>query len=151
MGGNKQARQDGPAFFAGTLTALEYQDILRKSLLPAATELFEDDEVGWEFQQDKATAHMASFATKFLHDESVAMVRSWPTKGDDINPIENLWAIVDEKIQDRRYSTVAGMRRVVQGEWKNIDERLLANLVDSIPDRLRRVVKARGGSIKNVN
>ena len=35
--------------------------------------------------------------------------------------------------------------------WDEVDSSLLHNLIDSIPDRLRRIRKAEGGSIKAVN
>ena len=33
----------------------------------------------------------------WLERHEVAVVEEWPTKGNDINPIENLWAILDER------------------------------------------------------
>ena len=35
----------------------------------------------------------------------VAVVEGWPTKGDDINPIENLWAILDERLEGKKIKT----------------------------------------------
>jgi len=35
-------------------------------------------------------------------------VEGWPTKGDDINPIENLWAILDERLEDKKFKTEKG-------------------------------------------
>ena len=82
--------------YEGTLDAHTYQDILQKTLLPAAQELFQDEKDGWELQQDKASCHTAKSTKRWLEQHGVDVVEGWPTKGDDINPIENLWAILDE-------------------------------------------------------
>ena len=84
-------------FYEDTLDAPAYQDILENSLLPAAKERFGDEKEGWELQQDKATCHTAKSTKAWLERHEVAVVEEWPTKGDDINPIENLWAILDER------------------------------------------------------
>ena len=137
--------------YEGTLKANGYQNILEKALLPAAKEWFEDEKEGWELQQDKASCHTAKSTTRFLEEKGIAVVEGWPTKGDDINPMENLWAILDERLEKKKFTTKQGMKKAVTAIWKDIDEELLNKLIQSIPDRLRRIVKAKGGSIKNVS
>ena len=41
----------------------------------------------------------------WLERHEVAVVEEWPTKGDDINPIENLWAILDERLESKKFTT----------------------------------------------
>ena len=88
-----------------TLDAPAYQDILKNSLLPAAKEWFGDEKEGWELQQGKATCHTAKPTKAWLGRHEVAVVEEWPTKGDDINPIENLWAILDERLESKKFKT----------------------------------------------
>jgi hypothetical protein len=137
--------------YEGGLDAQNYQDILRQRLVSAAQEWFEDAKCGWELQQDKATCHTAKSTMRFLEEQGIAVVEGWPTKGDDINPMENLWAILDERLENKKFRTQVGMERAVRAIWKNVDDLLLNNLIASVPDRLRRIVKAKGGSIKSVN
>jgi hypothetical protein len=139
------------AFYEDTLDAQGYQDILENSLLPAAKEWFGDEKEGWELQQDKATCHTAKSTKAWLERHEVAVVAGWPTKGDDINPIENLWAILDERLESKKFTTEGGMKKAIRKLWDEVDLSLLHNLIDSIPDRLRRIRKAEGGSIKAVN
>ena len=93
------------AFYQGTLDAAAYQGILENSLLPAATGWFEDEKGGWELQQDKASCHTAKSTTDWLEQHDVEVVEGWPTKGDDINPMENLWAILDERLESKKFRT----------------------------------------------
>ena len=131
------------------MTAAAYQEILEKSLLPAKEAMFESHGVSWELQQDKASCHTAKSTKEWVSDWGVAVLDTWPTKGD-INPIENLWAILDERLSRRRYTTLAGMKKMLLQEWDLLSQHLIDNLIDSIPDRLRRMTLALGASIKRV-
>jgi hypothetical protein len=137
-------------FYQGTLDAAAYQGILENSLLPAATGWFEDEKGGWELQQDKASCHTAKSTTDWLEQHDVEVVEAWPTKGDDINPMENLWAILDERLESKKFRTEQGMKKAIRQLWDELDLSLLHNLIHSIPDRLRRIRKAKGGSIQAV-
>lgn len=138
-------------FYNGTLDAPQYQKILARALLPATHDMFDAGGDVWELQQDKASCHLAKSTKQWLEAHEVAVMDTWPTKGDDINPIENLWAVLDERVQQRRYTTLAGMKRVLREEWNLISQDLVNNLIASIPDRLRRIRKSHGGSIKRVS
>jgi hypothetical protein len=85
-----------------------------------------------------------------LEQHGVDVVEGWPTKGDDINPIENLWAILDEKLESKKFKTENGMKKAIRQVWDEVDLSLLHNLISSVPDRLRRIRKAQGGPIKAV-
>ena len=128
-----------------------YQNLLQQKLIPIAREWFGDEKVDWELQQDKATCHTAKSTMRFLEEKSIEVVEGWPTKGDDINPMENLWAILDERLEDKKFRTKTGMVKAVHAIWKEIDDQMLQNLIGSVPDRLRRIRKAKGGSIKSVH
>ena len=54
--------------------------------------------------------HTAKSTERWLEQHGVAVVEGWPTKGDDINPIENLWAILDERHEDKKFKTEKGMK-----------------------------------------
>lgn len=138
-------------FYEGGLNAQDYQQILKRALVPATRDWFKDGENVWQLQQDNATAHTAKSTRRFLEQEHIDVVEDWPTKGDDINPIENLWAILDERLEEKKFKTKKGMKKAIMGIWEKVDHQLLHNLVSSVPDRLRRIIKAKGGSIKRVH
>ena len=99
---------------------------------------------------DKASCHTAKSTERWLEQHGVDVVEGWPTKGDDINPIENLWAILDERLESKKFKTENGMKKAIRQVWDEVDLSLLHNLIDSLPDRLRRIRKAKGGPIKAV-
>jgi transposase len=84
-----------------------------------------------------------------LEQHGVEVVEGWPTKGDDINPIENLWAILDDRLESKKFSTEKGTKKAIRQVWNEVDLSTLHNLIHSIPDRLRKIRKAQGGSIKS--
>jgi len=43
------------------------------------------------------------------------------------------------------------MKKAVRAIWKKVNKSLLSNLINSVPDRLHRIVKAKGGSVKAVH
>ena len=131
------------ALYEGTLDAHTYQDILQKKLLPAAQEWFQDEKEAWELQQDNASCHTAKSTERWLEQHGVDVVEGWPTKGEDINPIENLWAILDERLESKKFKTKNGMKKAIRQVWEEVDLSLSHNLIASLPDRLRRIRKAK--------
>ena len=73
-----------------------------------------------------------------------------PRKVMTCNPIENLWAILDERLESKKFKTENGMKKAIRQVWDEVDLSLLHNLINSIPDRLRRIRKAKGGPINAV-
>ena len=50
--------------------------------------------------QDNAPFHKAKTVLNFLEEGGIA-VMMWPPQRSDINPIENVWKIIEEKSQNR--------------------------------------------------
>ncbi len=87
----------GPLCFLKTnVTPPIYQEMLEYFMLPSADQLFKDADVF--FQQDLAPADTAK---SWLNDHGVGVL-DWPAYSPDLNPIENLWAIVKRKMRNKR-------------------------------------------------
>ncbi len=72
----------------------------------------------------------------------------WPPHSPDLNPIENLWATLKEKIYWRNPRTIAELKKVAQEEWKKIPMSRIQTLVDSMENRLAAVRRAKGGTTR---
>ena len=70
-----------------------------------------------------------------------------PPNSPDLNPIENIWAWMKHQIT-RRYKHIMSqkeMRRIVLNMWAEFKDNQWDNLVASMPERIKAVIKAKGG------
>lgn len=100
------------------------------------------------FQQDGAPAHTAQSVVQWLRDCKVPFIEDWPGNSPDINPIENLWAIVKKDLQGKDVSSIPRLEAAIQESWNNIPATTVHNLALSLPRRLCSVIKKKGGPTK---
>ena len=70
----------------------------------------------------------------FLKEKKIQILEPWPPNSPDLNPIENHWSILTEKVYQVEIHTVEQLRRRVRYCWKRIDPKVLKNLVDDMPN-----------------
>lgn len=129
----------------GTLTADKYIDILSENLEISSLRIgLEDDFV---FQQDNDPKHTAIKTQTFFKSNRIKCL-DWPPQSPDLNPIENLWSILDEKIDKTGVTNKENYFAALKRTWEELDEKYLQNLVESIPRRLQTVIEAKGSHTK---
>ena len=65
-----------------------------------------------------------------------------------LNPIENLWSSLDEKVPLARRHTKEEFLNELQAAFDLVDETYMQHLVESLPRRLKAVIHAKGGNTK---
>ena len=68
----------------------------------------------------------------YIRQSGIPLLDNWSAQSADLNPIENLWAILDLKLQSRKLNTEAELQRT----WQELDAGLLTRLVDSMPSKV---------------
>lgn len=111
-----------------------------------------DDTSSAIFMQDSAPPHVAVVNQKWLdsHFPSYWRKGEWPGNSPNLNPIENLWSIIKQKLLELpAASTIADLEKNIKRVWNNLDPDCLENLVKSMPDRVKKVIRLKGEYIGN--
>ena len=126
----------------GTMKSEKNKAILRHTRLPAAREMFRNDQ-NYTFQQDNASCH-TSVSTRRLFQTSNVRVMDWSRQSADMNPIENLWG--DLKIAVRRHQPTSKvqLKAVLQDEWQRKAHERCQNLVNCMPTKISALIRAKG-------
>jgi len=86
-------------------------------------------------QQDNAPCHKARIISNwFIEHDNEFTVLKWPPQSPDLNPIEHLWDVVEQELCALDVPI-----------WANISKECFQLLVESMPHRIKTVLKAKGG------
>jgi len=100
------------------------------------------------FQQDNDPKHKSKLVQEWLKKQKFSVL-DWPAQSPDLNPIENLWAILKRKLN--QYSEPPkGIHQLwerIEETWNKIEIETCKKLIESMPNRMASVVKAKGGWI----
>ena len=99
------------------------------------------------FMQDGAPCHRSKMVTNFLKKKM--KVLDWPGNSPDLNPIENLWTVMKDKVAEKHPSSFPDLFQSIKEVWvKEISKEYCANLVNSMPRPLAAVIQNNGGHTK---
>lgn len=122
-----------------------YLDILGEAMIQSADLLFNRE--NWIFQQDNDPKHTAIRVKKYLSDEKIVLLE-WPAQSPDLNPIENLWSILEQKCVNRQPNNKEELFETLKEEWNKLDKDTLKGLIESMGKRCEAVIKSKGYSTK---
>ena len=132
----------------GIMDSKIFAGIVKSELIPSmasAERMFppgcEYDEV--IYQQDNDPKH-TSTATRALFEEKGIVPMDWPSQSPDLNPIENLWSILDYQCKLRRPQSEDELFAILKEAWDNIPGVTVKSLVDSMHRRCEAVIAAKG-------
>ena len=128
--------------FEGKMNSNDYKEILESNLKKDLT-----NTGCLIFQEDSSRVHTAMKVRNWLDSKNIVKLE-WPTHSPDLNPIENLWAILKYKLRRRTVKTKKELIYWVKREWKEIPKQKIENLIDSIPRRISKVLRNKGGPTK---
>ena len=100
---------------------------------------------GFIYQQDRSPIHTARRVNQWLVEQGVERL-DWPSKGCDMSPIENAWAMVQRDVDFTNVNNQDELWGAVEEAWQRLrdDQQYWEALVVSLPDRMRAVVESRG-------
>ena len=120
--------------------------IYKTTLLPSAGIFFGKDNHSWILQEDNDPKHTSGKAQKWRKDNQVKRI-SWLAQSPDLNPMENVWAVLKANISNYKPSSTKELIRIIKKEWKKLDKIFAENLVNSMKRRISDVIYNKGDHI----
>ncbi len=127
----------------GTMNANMYFDILKQSMISSLQRLGRRA----VFQHDNHPKHTSMTTTALLKKLRVK-VMDLPSMSPDLNPIEHLWVILKQKVEECKVSNIHQLCNVVMEEWKRTLVATCEALVNSMLKRVKAVLEDNGGHTK---
>ena len=126
----------------GIMNGEKYTEVLSSNLASNMAKLQAD-----VFQDDSAPCHRSRVVKSWIQENEYTVL-DWPGNSQDLNPIENVWAILKRKLKMTTISNRKALILVAKTKWSEISPDLLRNLSKSMPKRIEMVIKAKGGATK---
>lgn len=130
----------------GTMKSDDYINVLDTKMVPTARDMFPNG--NYVYQDDGAPCHRSK-KVKDWHTNNRTQLLEWPGNSPDMNPIENLWAILKMKVRNKMPSGRTSLIAAIIRCWfDEITPELCLKLADSMPKRLQSVIANKGGHTK---
>ena len=104
------------------------------------------------FMQDNASTHTALIVRDYIQSLG-REIMIWPPNSPDLNPIENLWTLLKQKIYKIRpdllhmpnnETTLNILMDTAKEAWQDIDLSVLEHLSESMPRRVQAIIDSAG-------
>ena len=136
-GGTTAAR-----IFEETMNGTLYCDVLQQELTQSMGKLL--NKSAYTFQQDLGPWHTSKLVQEKMAKLKVNVLE-WQAKSPHLNPIQMLCSILDKKLATKPIYSIMELCQRLEEEWNGINQLSYLNLIDSMPDRIQKCLKSKGG------
>lgn len=129
------------------LNAARYvEEILQDHVQPYSGFIGHDQFI---LMHDNARPHVARCVEEYLQEVGIQKLE-WPARSPDLNPIEHIWDMLKRKIKAGSHppQTLNELRNAALAAWEGIPQVDIKNIIQSLPDRMQAVIRARGGNTR---
>ena len=104
----------------------KYIEIINKNLEQAVLKMALEEE--FILQQDNDLKYTAKKTNKFFEDSNIKLLE-WQAQSPYLNPIENLWSVLDSKVPLEKRRNKNDCFKNLQLAFENIDKNYIENLI----------------------
>jgi transposase len=124
-----------------------YGAMLRNYALPYIGRLYHSEQV--VFFQDNDPSHLTAANKQLLNDNNILFEGEYkfPPNSGDLNPVENLWGMILEGMEDKAetLTDAASIVAAATAAWKKVDPAAIRAMAHSMPTRLEECIAKDGG------
>lgn len=126
----------------GKVNAARYREILKHHMAQKYRKMGKNV----IFQHDNASSHTAKKVKTYLSNAGIRVL-PWPSQSPDLNPIENLWALIKHDLYYKapKASNLDELFNIIKEIWESFPIELIRKLVHSMPRRVNAVIRNNGG------
>ncbi|KAK4301123.1 hypothetical protein Pmani_026706 [Petrolisthes manimaculis] len=108
------------------------------------------DQERFLFIQDRCPIHTSWIVQRWFREHPEIELMDWPSKGCDMNPIENIWGNIVNTWEPAQERTSHALLEHALREWEILRRKpdLVREHVESMPRRLQQVIEKEGGWTK---
>ena len=133
------------------MNSVNYTAFLDKNFFPWYKAQTRSFKLKCMFMHDNAPSHASQYTRGYLASKNIKneKIMEWPSQSPDLNPIENLWAIVKKDLypDTKQYANKRELWAELQKVCSKIKPEIIRELTQSCDNRLFQCVQANGGSI----
>ena len=124
-------------FFEDSIDSEAYQEILSEVLIEEANFFYPD---GYWLMQDNARPHVSWSTIHFLMENEISFIE-WPSLSPDLNPIENVWALMKHEVEKQLPTSLDEVKLAIQKVWDDLDP---TNYINSMQNRINECLDRNG-------
>ena len=126
-------------FFEGNMDSKKYIEILNNSKREM-NKLIPDK---WILQWDNDSKHFSNITLDYYIENDIKVLE-WPAYSPDLNPIENIWGAIKNKLAGRSFTNVEALSKEISEHWKHLTVDNWLRLTNSMRDRINTWILNKG-------
>ena len=102
--------------YSGKLNGDAYVKAIEEALPLFVENIFDSSNQNWMFMYDNALSRRSKYTLKWFENKGIKIMK-WPAVSPDLNPIENLWDLIDKKLKKMKPANVKELEQIIQTIW----------------------------------